>query len=44
LLGNLEGKSISLLDGNNIRKLQDELSGLIDDFINQYRKVVPNNG
>ena len=44
LLGNLEGKSISLLDDNNIRKLQDELSGLIDDFINQYRKVVPNNG
>lgn len=44
LLGNLEGKSISLLDDNNIRKLQDELSELIDDFINQYRKVVPNNG
>jgi len=43
-LGNLEGKSISLLDDNNIRKLQDELSGLIDDFINQYKKVVLNNG
>lgn len=43
-LGNLEGKSISLLDDNNIRKLQDELSGLIDDFINQYQKVVLNNG
>lgn len=43
-LGNLEGKSISLLDDNNIRKLQDELSGLIDDFVNQYQKVVLNNG
>lgn len=43
-LGNLEGKSISLLDDNNIRKLQDELSGLIDDFLNQYQKVVLNNG
>lgn len=42
-LGNLEGKSISLLDDNNIRKLQDELSGLIGDFLNQYRKVVLNN-
>lgn len=43
-LGNLEGKSISLLDDDNMKKLQDELSELIDDFINQYRKVVLNNG
>lgn len=43
-LGNLEGKSISLLDDDNIRKLQDELSGLIDDFINQYQKAVLKNG
>ena len=42
-LGNLEGKSISLLDDDNMKKLQDELSELIDDFINQYRKVVLNN-
>jgi len=43
-LGNLEGKSISLLDDDNMRKLQDELSELIDNFINQYQKVVLNNG
>ena len=43
-LGNLEGKSISFLDDDNVRKLQDKLSELIDDFINQYRKVVLNNG
>jgi len=43
-LGNLEGKSISLLDDDNMKKLQDELSVLIDDFLSQYRKVVSNNG
>jgi len=43
-LGNLEGKSISFLDDDNMRKLQDELSELIGNFINQYRKVVLSNG
>ena len=42
-LGALEGKSISLLDDDNMRKLQDELSELIDEFINQYRRVVFTN-